>query len=89
MARIYKELRGITIGTTAELAAHTAIMGDDQAAYNTETGQLMMGPGTIASKATGVKGTLVAGDYITIRDSEDGGKTKLVLASVAKTYFGS
>lgn len=85
MARTYESIRGITIGTTAELATHTAVMADDQAAYNTDTGELFLGSGTIASKAVAEKATVVAADKIAIIDSVDGRK-KYALASALKTF---
>ena len=56
--------------------------------YNTDTKQLVLGPGTIASKATAAKASVVDADKVFIIDSADG-KLKTVLASVLKTYTGS
>lgn len=88
MALRYINLRGITIGTTSELAGHTDAMLDDQAAYNSETGELVFGPGTIASKSAGTKTTPVDADVIVIRDSADGMKPKRVTLAALKTYIG-
>lgn len=89
MALTYKELRGLTIGTTAELATHTAEMAADQAAYNTETGELFLGPGTIASKAPDTKATVVGTDLVDIYDSEDDGKKKKATLATVKTLMGA
>ncbi len=88
MALRYHEVRGITVGTAAELAAHTAPLLEDQAAFNTTTGELVFGPGTIASKVAGTKASPVDADVILIRDSADGMRLKRVTLAALKTYIG-
>ena len=84
MALRYHALRGLTVGTTAELATHTKPLLEDQAAYNSQTGQLVVGPGLIADLMPAAKTTPVLADTIIIGDSAAAGAPKRITLTQLK-----
>lgn len=84
----YIPLRGIVVGTSNELGGRGALE-EDQAFYNTDTHELIMGPGTAGSHNFGTKSTPANNDTFVLYDSADGGKGKKITYAQLKAALAS